>query len=225
MKLLNEARSAEVLIKEHYGDPLLLPIVNVRKVALSNRHSLDSEADEENEMPTIPIPKLPKPAFGSNLNLVGLGGSGSPSNILRNAVRLGSPALTPTGRNTPPALCRNTPPSRFSSPANSRIRSSISLSEMEENSCDSPKFYPNISYGWEITVASVDSPGLLKFLTSALSSASLDMNIRVGGFCKSPFFWIIDLLRFHVFRKLMRSVQQMEWLWRSLWEKGGLEVM
>eukprot|EP00897_Mesotaenium_endlicherianum_P000769 jgi/Mesen1/10693/ME000090S10153 len=177
---------------------LSLPAASPGRANSSPGSEMEDEEDPRSR--GIPIPGFPKPAFGSNLNLAGMAGSsGSPSSFsarglssspasvpaARHGMRFTPPSRssnplslpTPPFRNTPPQ--RSTPPGPWRPPRPRGLGSFTSLSEMDEDdSCDSREDPPNAQWGWEITVATADRHGLLKYLTMALCTSGLELNIK-----------------------------------------------
>eukprot|EP00850_Spirogloea_muscicola_P001579 SM000006S19344 [mRNA] locus=s6:214523:219235:+ [translate_table: standard] len=139
----------------------------------------------------IPIPGLPRPAFGSGTNLSAMGASGgSPrvGSLPRSYPRSSSYGrLTPLqSRNTPPGL-RDMSPGRPRLPRPAFGGSYTNLAEMGED--DAPR-----TSHWEITVATADIHGLLKYLTSVLSNSSLELDIK-----EAHVFSSIDSMALEVF--------------------------
>lgn len=167
MRLLQEAWEAEK------DEGLHLPQLHVRKVQLGGSSSLMSEASEETAQPEvtskrrgIPIPKIPKPAFGSCSNLAGLLG-GSQSKV------------HPTGSHNRGRSSRGTPPGSASPISRPTFGSFTNSVDIDDDGYSSGHEETSPSCGFEITVATSDRHGILKRFTSALNKISLQLNIKV----------------------------------------------
>jgi hypothetical protein len=125
----------------------------------------ESEFDARQGGRSLPIPmrRPPLPTFGSSNSLSSMMG--------------GSPGALPRG--TPPsgARGRGTPVPR---PTFGSFTSLVDMDDaMEEARLGALR--KGVTCGHEITVATGDRQGLLKYMTSALSDFQLELNIRVSG--------------------------------------------
>ncbi|CAM6106661.1 unnamed protein product [Calypogeia fissa] len=170
MNLLNDASKGEAPLRDNGSNGnYALPQMHVRKVQLVSSVSwfdTDDVGAFEGKR-SIPIPRIPKPTFGSNPNLAGLlVGSPKvhPSNGV-NRTQSTPPSLQITPKlETLPAFPESIPPPTFGA--------FINPLDMDDDSDQED------SYGYEITLATSDRRGLLKFFTNVLSHAPLQLNIR-----------------------------------------------
>lgn len=191
MELLQEAR--EIECGTSYGsfceDSLPTPLVHVRKVQLVGSGFPSSESPDC----TMPIPKessfrrngvqIPKPAFGSGSNLVGLGFGGSPK-IHPSEPILCRSLSVPRGTTPRQSPCADTPPGStglhhsIPRPAFGGFTNPL---HMEDEGIGYTSEHDDISpaFGYEVTIATTDRQGLLKYFTSALSDSHLQLNIKV----------------------------------------------
>ncbi|KAJ7521008.1 hypothetical protein O6H91_19G033800 [Diphasiastrum complanatum] len=175
MRLLQEALEADVSSCKSPSGLFPLPAINVRKVQLGNgspqleAEDIHSDNEHGSRWKGIPIPKIPKPAFGSGGNLTGLL-TGSPARIHPSVRHVRSQSR---------GTSRSTPPSTGNSPIPRPMFGSFTnLVDMDDEECSSGHEDSNSTYGYEVTFASSDRHGLLKYFTSALSSSSLELNIK-----------------------------------------------
>ncbi|KAG6544341.1 hypothetical protein Mapa_014175 [Marchantia paleacea] len=168
MNLLREAWKVEAAVRNNPTGSYPLPQVHVRKVQLISGVSWFDTGDftngGESMSKAVPIPRIPKPAFGSNTNLAGLMVGGSP--------RVHPSSGHSKSQSTPPSLKTLTSPSVPEAIPRPTFGSFVNPLDMEEDSDQED------SYGWEITLATSDRRGLLKVFTNALSTLSLDLNIK-----------------------------------------------
>lgn len=188
MELLQEAREAEYASScSSYGDSVVpTPQVHVRKVQLAGFGSSPGDAADNTafppsareDLPSRNELRIPKPAFGSGSNLVGLGLVGSPKLHVSEPAMSRSFSIPPQG--TPPRFSpfgetplngsgtyHPIPRPVFGSSANSSHVDDAS----EHHDASSP-------FGYEITIATSDRQGLLRYFTTALSDSHLQLNIK-----------------------------------------------
>lgn len=172
MNLLNDASKVESSSRDNSSSAsYALPQVHVRKVQLVSGASWFDAGDlvGRDVKKSIPIPRISKPAFGSSPNLAGL--------------QVGSPKVHPAAGYT---RSQSTPPSL------AKMEAKLEPGSTSPESIPPPTFGPFInpldmddesdqeeSYGYEITLATSDRRGLLKFFTHVLSNSPLQLNIRV----------------------------------------------
>jgi hypothetical protein len=175
MSLLNDASNGETPLRDSStGGTYVLPQVHVRKVQLVSGASwFDTDNGVGNESKrAVAIPRIPKPTFGSSPNLAGLS--------------VGSPKVHPA---TSGARTQSTPPSL------PKFSAKFGSSPIEHGAVPRPTFGSFInpleyddesdqdgSYGYEITLATSDRRGLLKFFTNVLSNKPLQLNIKVRNY-------------------------------------------
>lgn len=165
-----------------YDDALVVPSVRVRKVQITG---FGSSTDDLS--PTDCARKgaqIPKPTFGSTSSLTGSGIGSSPK-LHPSEPLLGRSKSTPP-RGTPPRPPSpgNTPPGAHSLQHTIPRRSwgnFINPLHMEDEGVGYTSDHDDLSpsFGYEVTIATTDRPGLLKYLTSALSDSHLQLNIKV----------------------------------------------
>ena len=179
MELLMEAREAEYATScSRYGhsEPPT-PQVHVRKVQLAGFGSSGDAPSPASSPRGGALRKdglqIPKPAFGSGSNLVGLGLGGSPKLHIEPGLgrSFSTPRLSPYGGS--PLNCNSTnhsiPRPLFGNFINP-LHIDDDVSEHEDASSH---------FGYEVTIATTDRQGLLKYFTSALSDSHLQLNIKV----------------------------------------------
>ncbi|KAL3679475.1 hypothetical protein R1sor_022431 [Riccia sorocarpa] len=169
MDIIREASKVEAAVRNGLNPPSSYPLpqVHVRKVQLSSCVFWIDTGDRsvgESLSKAVPIPRMPKPAFGSNTNLAGLMVGGSPKVYPSSAHS--------KSQSTPPSLKTLTSPSIPEEIPRPAFGHFVNPLEMEEDNDQED------SYGWEITLATSDRRGLLKIFTNALSTLSLDLNIK-----------------------------------------------
>lgn len=119
--------------------------------------------------------QIPKPAFGSGSNLVGLGLGGSPKlHMLEPGLgkSFSTPRLSPYAGSS---LNYSGSHLSISRPAFGNFTNPLHTDDgygNEHDDADSP-------FGYEITIATTDRQGLLNYFTSALSDSHLQLNIKV----------------------------------------------
>ncbi|KAG0580913.1 hypothetical protein KC19_4G210100 [Ceratodon purpureus] len=180
MELLMEARESEYATScSSYGDPEApTPQVHVRKVQLAGL------GISGNAPSPAPSPRggalrkqglqIPKPAFGSGSNLVGLGLGGSPK-LHKSEPGLGRSYSTPrlSHYGGSPLNCSETHHS-IPRPAFGNFTNPLHVDDGDLGEHDDVFS----SFGYEITIATTDRQGLLKYFTSALSDSHLQLNIK-----------------------------------------------
>lgn len=202
MELLQEAREAEYASSfSSYRDPAApTPLVHVRKVQLAGFGPLSGDALVRPAPAPVLSPRegallrkelqIPKPAFGSGSNLVGLGLCGGSKLHLPGPVlcrSFSTPLRGITSRYPPfgeaPLSCSGPPQHTVPRPAFGKFSNAMHTDDegtgyISEHDDASPTF------GYEVTFATTDRVGLLKYFTSALSDSHLQLNIKV---CKCRF--------------------------------------
>lgn len=182
MELLDEAQELE-FGNSFYADTVVVPLVFVRKVQLTGfGTSADDLSPTDGALVHVKGVQIPKPTFGSTSNLLGLGIGSSPKVHPSEPLFCRSRSTPPRG--TPPrhSSIGNTPPSVHGLQHTIPRRSwgnFINPLHMEEGvgyTSDHDDLSP--SFGYEVTIATTDRPGLLKYLTSALSDSHLQLNIK-----------------------------------------------
>ncbi|KAG0593244.1 hypothetical protein KC19_1G315100 [Ceratodon purpureus] len=196
MELLQEAREAEYASScSSYGDSAApTPLVHVRKVQLAGFGSLPGDALDCHIPPPAFSPRegalhrkdlhIPKPAFGSGSNLAGLGLCGSaklhssePALCRSFSTPLrGIPTRLPSFGETP-LSCSGPPQHTIPRPAFGKFSNALHSNDegpgyTSEHDDASPTF------GYEVTFATTDRVGLLKYFTAALSDSHLQLNIK-----------------------------------------------
>lgn len=194
MKLLQEAREADsgTSCRSAWDNSGPLPQVSVRKVQLGvgsfPGDGLDCTVTPSPTEGTFSRPgvHIRKPTFGSSSNLACLGTGGSPN------IHPSGPAIY-RSYSTPP---RGTPPVHATShhgdtsPGSSSLHHSIPRRtcghfvnplHMDEEPIGYKSDHEGARpiFGYEITIATSDRHGLLKYFTSALSNLRLQLNIEV----------------------------------------------
>lgn len=191
MELLQDAREAEYAANcySYGGYAAPIPQVHVRKVLLAGSLSGDA-LDCNAPVPSSPGEsafrnglRIPKPAFGSGTNLVGLGLGCSPKVYPSEQVLCRSfstplrgmpPCLLPLEES--PLSCNGLqhaiPRPAFGNLSNSLYSDDVGSGYITENG---DAFTP---VGYEVTIATTDRQGLLKYFTSALSDSHLQLNIK-----------------------------------------------
>jgi len=182
MQLLMEAREAEYATScSSYGDSAApTPEVHVRKVQLAGLGSPCGDAPS-----SVPLSRegalrsdgiqIPRPVFGSGSNLVGLGLGGSPKlHMLGPGLgrSFSTPRLSTVGET--PSTCSDMHHA-ISRPAFGNFTNPMRIDDGYISEQDNP--LP--PFGYEITIATTDRQGLLKYFTSALSDSHLQLNIKV----------------------------------------------
>ncbi|KAL2613531.1 hypothetical protein R1flu_025223 [Riccia fluitans] len=168
MNIIWEAAKAEAAVKNCSNPPSSYPLpqVHVRKVQINSCVLWMDTCDRnggDSLSKALPIPRIPKPAFGSNTNLAGLVG--------------GSPKVYPSpghskSQSTPPSLKTLTSPSIPEEIPRPTFGHFVNPLEMDEDNDQEDAF------GWEITLATSDRRGLLRIFTNALSTLAFDLNIK-----------------------------------------------
>ena len=189
MELLHEAREVEHGNSySFYDDTVVVPCVHVRKVQLTGFGSspVDLSPPDGTDVRTIKGMQIHKPTFGSTSNLLGLGIGNSPKvhpstePLLcksRSTPPRGTPPRPPSSGNTLPGIygLQHTIPRRswgnFINPLHMETDEGVGYTS------DHDDLSP--SFGYEVTIATSDRLGLLKYLTSALSDSHLQLNIKV----------------------------------------------
>jgi hypothetical protein len=188
MELLHEAREAEHGSSyRFYDDTLVIPCVHVRKVQLMGFGSSSddlSPADGTSVRSRKGV-QLPKPTFGSTSNLLGLGIGNSPKVQPSEPLLCWSRSTPPRGTPPRPPSSGNTPPAGIYGLQHTIPRRTwgnfINPLHMEDEGVGYASDHDDLSpsSGYEVTIATTDRLGLLKYLTSALSDSHLQLNIKV----------------------------------------------
>lgn len=175
MELLQEAREVEQGGRySFYDDALVVPVVRVRKVQLmgvgTTSDDLSPTDSSKNGV------QIPKPTFGSGLGI-------GPEPFLKRS------KSTPS-RGTPPTSGLISPPGSHGLQHTILRRSCnnfVNPLHMDDEGVGYTSDHDDMSpsFGYEVTIATSDRPGLLKYLTSALSDSHLQLNIKVRStlFC------------------------------------------
>lgn len=197
MKLLHEALEAEHGSSySFYDDALVVPCVHVRKVQL-----MGFVSSPDNLSPTDATAartrkgvQIPKPTFGSTSNLLDLGVGNSPKVHLSEPLLSRSRPTPPRGTPPRPPSSGNTPPGVYGLQRSIPRRTQgdfVNPLHMEDEgvgyTSDHNDLFP--SFGYEVTVATTDRLGLLKYLTSALSDSRLQLNITVQATVSVYLVW------------------------------------
>lgn len=184
MELLHEAREEEYGGSYSFYDvALVVPSVRVRKVQLTRLGSSpDDFSPTDCAVRARKGVQIPKPTFGSTSSLNGLGIGSSPKLHPSEPLLSRSQSTPPRGTPSCPPFTGNTPPGarvlQHSIPRRSwgNFINPLHMDD-EEIGYTSDHDYLSPSFGYEVTVAAADRPGLLKYLTSALSDSHLQLNI------------------------------------------------
>jgi hypothetical protein len=181
MELLHEARELEHSLYDL--DALVVPLVRVRKVQLVGVGSFSDDFSPTDSTAGPRASKgtqiIPKPTFGSASNLAGLGIIGSSPKVHPSEPFFGRSKSTPP-RGTPPHP-GNTPPGLQHTIPRRSWGNFINPLHMDDEGVGYTSDHDDMSpsFGYEVTIATIDRPGLLKYLTSALSDSHLQLNIKV----------------------------------------------
>ena len=194
MELLQEAREAEYASScSSYGDYAApTPLVHVRKVQLAgfgplSGDVLDCPAPAPALSPREGVLRrkelqIPKPACGSGSNLIGLGLCGSHLSepvlcrLFSTPIRGIPPHHPPFGE--APLCCSGPPQHTIPRPAFGKF-SNVLHTDDEDMGYISEHDDVSPTFGYEVTFATTDRVGLLKYFTSALSDSHLQLNIKV----------------------------------------------
>lgn len=193
MELLQEAREAEYASScSSYGDYAApTPLVHVRKVQLAgfgplSGDVLDCPAPAPALSPREGVLRrkelqIPKPAGGSGSNLIGLGLCGSHLSepvlcrLFSTPIRGIPPHHPPFGE--APLCCSGPPQHTIPRPAFGKF-SNVLHTDDEDMGYISEHDDVSPTFGYEVTFATTDRVGLLKYFTSALSDSHLQLNIK-----------------------------------------------
>lgn len=177
MELLMEAREAEYSsCCSSYGAAVApIPQVHVRKVLLPGPSTPTADACSPGPSSSEGLLRrnglqIPKPAFGSGSNLVGLGLAGSPKLNIGLGRSFSTPRLSTVGESS--LSCSNMYYS-IRRPAFGNFNNSMHIDDGYASEED-----PSPPFGYEVTIATTDRQGLLKYFTSALSDSHLQLNIK-----------------------------------------------
>lgn len=180
MELLHEAREAEYVMScSSYGDSAVpTPAVHVRKVLLAGigsppEDATDSSLPSPRQSKELPSPRqIPKPAFGMGADLVGVGPCGSPEAVICRSFSSSLRGIS---------LLEEASPHSIPRPAFGTYLNGL-RNEDDGNDYSSEQDTASLPLGYEVTFATTDRQGLLKYFTSALSDSNLQLNIKVCYF-------------------------------------------
>jgi serine/threonine protein kinase len=112
--------------------------------------------------------QIPKPAFGIGSDLVGLGPCGSPEAVICRSFSSSLRGIS---------LLEEASPQTIPRPAFGTYSNGL-RNDDDGNGCSSEVDNASLPLGYEVTFATTDRQGLLKYFTSALSDSNLQLNIK-----------------------------------------------